>query len=252
MVVSLRLRWWQGHHFLRSDASLNRRRLEGRIAAMKRIFCCWMFVFTLALLQTSSPAVAGVITPLENDREAVERQAVALARYGADLFVQTGQIVALDDVPEDILPLDSLLRQHAGGVFVTYLIDGANRGCYGSLHARHATLAEGILWAAAKAIWDDPSHRPLTSSELNRAKIAVTVVHQVEPVTDPYRIQPLREGLFVQAGMRQAVLLPGEARTARYTVEWVLRKAGIDRPNEARFFTFQGLHFGAKLTPAEL
>lgn len=226
------------------------------MAAVKRFFNVWGWLMFVAAMgpQIIHPnmAWAMVVAPLQSDWERVEQQALALARYGATHFVRSGQIVALDDVPEDVLPADSLLRQHVGGVFVTYLIEGKNRGCYGSLYARHPTLAEGILWAAAKAIWDDPSRSPLTAYDLEQAQIAVTVVQHVEPIVDPYRVQPLREGLYVQAGMREAVLLPGEARTARYMVEWVLRKAGIDHPNDARFFKFQGLHFGALLTPADL
>lgn len=97
-------------------------KLEGRMAAVKRLFgsLICMIVMASVWIQVANPslALAGVVVPLQSDWEAVERQALALARYGATAFVQSGQIVALDDVPEDILPAESLLRQHVGPRFL--------------------------------------------------------------------------------------------------------------------------------------
>lgn len=133
-----------------------------------------------------------------------------------------------------------LALRRPSGAFVTVVRDGKVRGCWGSIGASQPDLAREIAAAAAKAMHLDYRHRPVNIHEWGDLELVVSVVGPLRRLQWGQHPDPIREGLFITTGGRGAVLLPGEARTARYQRAEVLRKAGI-RPSDpgAAAFRFE-------------
>jgi len=119
----------------------------------------------------------------------------------------------------------------AAPIFVTLRIDGALRGCMGSLGARFDDLVQEAMDRACAAAFDDPRFPALEIRELERCTIEVTILHPLEPAT-PEQLDPARFGVEVRdPDGRSAVLLPGieGIETVERQLELVRRKAGIAR-----------------------
>lgn len=115
-----------------------------------------------------------------------------------------------------------------GGAFVTAVRDGKVRGCWGSIGASTPDLAHEIAAAAAKAMYADYRHRPINRHEWGDLELVVSVVGPLHRLPRGQHPDPLHEGLFITNGSRGGVLLPGEARSARYQRAEVLKKAGLE------------------------
>ncbi len=100
-----------------------------------------------------------------------------------------------------------------GACFVTLKINGALRGCMGSLEA-HRSLFEDIRTNAIAAALHDPRFPPLTADELARTMIEVSLlspmrkldVHSEEEAVT--RLRPGQDGVVFQYGDRKATFLP--------------------------------------------
>ncbi len=91
-------------------------------------------------------------------------------------------------------------------VFVTLRLEGALRGCMGTLEPRCPDLVRETMERAVVAAFEDPRFPPLTADELPRCTIEVTVIGPPEAG----ELDPARYGIEVSdAGGRRAVLLPG-------------------------------------------
>lgn len=97
--------------------------------------------------------------------------------------------------------------------FVTLLIDGALRGCCGSIEARFP-IAEDVWRNAWAAAFSDPRFPALTADEYPRCDVHISVLSEPEPLTvadEPDLLRVLRpqiDGLVLQAGGRRATFLP--------------------------------------------
>lgn len=129
-----------------------------------------------------------------------------------------------------------------GAVFVTVTEHGKTRGCWGSLDPQCRTLAEEIAQHTRKALSLDYRFPPVNPLELGFLSFYVSLVGPLEPVERG--LNPLREGLFVTDGSRGALLLPGEAKTARWAEAECRRKAGLGPDAPARLFRFRTEVFG--------
>ncbi len=100
-----------------------------------------------------------------------------------------------------------------GAVFVTLTIEGALRGCIGSLVA-HRPLAEDVLHNALAAAFDDPRFPPLTAGELPRTRIEISLLTPYQPLS--YRdadellrkLRPGVDGVLLEVGWQRATFLP--------------------------------------------
>jgi AMMECR1 domain-containing protein len=210
---------------------------------MRKASALILILFLVLFISSNTTAITGWM--LSDDNQA-EEQIISLVRYSTNHFLNHGRQISLSDISQDILPEESPLRKIASGVFITYILDGKSRGCYGSITPRYQSLAEELIQVSVEAL-NTGMPKPLTADEFQRAQISVVIVDHLEPIKNPLSINPFTQGLFVQSGDREAILLPGEARTARYAVQWILQKAGIKDVNVAHFYTFKAWHFGAKL-----
>jgi len=130
-----------------------------------------------------------------------------------------------------------LLRR--AGVFVTLKKGDRVRGCMGSVYPRERTIAEEIALSAVDAAASDPRYRPVSRDELKDLVYSISIVGPLRRAKDLSELQPKRYGLLVRAGERGGVLLPGEAKTARWQMEECRRKAGIPPKSPVEMFLFE-------------
>lgn len=197
----------------------------------------YMIVTMLALLMLSQAVGALPLDDYRHDRM-LAKEAHSIAMRAARDFLFENRKPA-----KDRLVHDRRLRV-PGGVFVTITRDGKTRGCWGTVHPQRATLAEEIAVAAVKALRYDYRHPPISRSEWSELSLYVSLVGPLQPVASAAELSALRDGLFVTARGRGGVLLPGEAKTARFQIAECRKKAGL-RPREpVLMYRFSTLVFG--------
>jgi AMMECR1 domain-containing protein len=125
-------------------------------------------------------------------------------------------------------------------VFVTVKRGEEVRGCMGSLVPRKSSLAEEIVSNLKLAFSKDPRHRPVLREEVGPGmEIFITTAGHPVPVDRFEEISPARDGVLVRQGGKEAVVLPGEAKTRRYLKAFALTKAGIKRGEPFQVFRLE-------------
>jgi AmmeMemoRadiSam system protein A len=135
--------------------------------------------------------------------------------------------------------------------FVCLKVGQRLRGCIGQL------VATGPLWEtvrdmAVEAAFADPRFMPLSERELPQIKIEVSVLSEMERLSDAGRVEVGRHGLYIKQGRRGGVLLPQVATELGWDRETFLAetclKAGLEpecwkRP-ETEVYVFTAAVFG--------
>jgi AmmeMemoRadiSam system protein B/AmmeMemoRadiSam system protein A len=122
-------------------------------------------------------------------------------------LAETGQAASVNLDPF-ALPLRALRR-----TFVTLEIDGQLRGCVGSLLAANPLVAD-VVANTYKAAMQDPRFQAMTSHELGKARVTISILSHLRPMTfgsDAELMEKLRpetDGLAIHAGARRALFLP--------------------------------------------
>jgi len=124
--------------------------------------------------------------------------------------------------------IDPLLRDPFPA-FITAKKGEKVRGCMGSLETRTSSLETEIQKNLKLAFTQDPRHPPIQKDELVGMEIFITAVGTPKAVQRLSQISPARDGLLIRSGNREAVVLPGEAKTTRYLLAFARAKAGIKR-----------------------
>ena len=93
------------------------------------------------------------------------------------------------------------------GVFVTLHLAGELRGCIGYIEPV-VPLAQAVEEVAIKSAVEDPRFPPLTSRELARVEIEISVLSPLRQVLDVGQIEPGKHGVVISAGYRRGLLLP--------------------------------------------
>jgi AmmeMemoRadiSam system protein A len=144
--------------------------------------------------------------------------------------------------------------------FVTLTLNGALRGCIGSVSA-HRPLHDDIAESAWKAAFGDPRFKPLTAEELPAVKVDISILSQARPIPVQSEaeliaaLDPDRDGLILRDGRHQALFLPhvwGGIPDPRVFVRALKRKAGLAPEHwsaETRAFRFSVESFGQSDTP---
>lgn len=124
------------------------------------------------------------------------------------------------------------------GVFVSLYKKGVLRGCIGSIHPVHSSIAEEIIHNAVSAAFHDPRFPPLKQQELKQIELHVDVLSQIEPVFFPDELDVKHYGIIVTSGGKSGVLLPNikEIQTPLQQIEIALQKAGI---SQDEFYTME-------------
>jgi AmmeMemoRadiSam system protein A len=120
-------------------------------------------------------------------------------------------------------------------VFVTLTLDGALRGCIGSLEA-HRPLRDDLRANACAAAFRDPRFPPLTAAEFSRVHVEISELGAPEPLevaseTEAWRaVAPGVHGVILEWRRHRSTFLPqvwAELPTAREFFAALKRKAGL-------------------------
>ncbi|MEE2732577.1 MAG: AmmeMemoRadiSam system protein A [Pseudomonadota bacterium] len=136
------------------------------------------------------------------DQQRLIELAWASIRHG---LAQGGPLATLE-------PLSPALRE-PGASFVTLELDGALRGCIGSLQA-HRPLAEDVAHNAYAAAFHDSRFTPLQQQELTALGLQVSVLSPAEEIqckdeADLLRqLKPGEDGIILEEGVHRATFLP--------------------------------------------
>jgi len=175
-----------------------------------------------ALLIISSPARAQALQRFQTIRSDPRLQAQLAQIVDTAVRRALGKEAAL---PEGLDPV----FQRPMGVFVTAKRGDEVRGCMGSLQPKQGSLAEEIVKNLDLAFTRDPRHRPIRQEELPGMEIYLSAVGDPQPVFRWDALSPARDGILLKSGSKEAVVLPGEAKTLRYLLAFAKAKAGIRR-----------------------
>ena len=160
---------------------------------------------------------------------------IHLARSAVETYVQSGQRIATEGLPE------RRWLDERGGTFVSlHTTDGALRGCIGTAEPTQPNIAEEIIGNAIAAATTDPRFLPVTEADLPRLTYSVDLLTPPERVQSEADLDPGRYGVIVEAGGRRGLLLPaleGVSSTARQ-VEIARDKAGIEEGAPLTLYRF--------------
>jgi AmmeMemoRadiSam system protein A len=180
------------------------------------------------------------IPSLPRDRETPRDAYVALARAAVRSWVLNQTAPDLESLalsPED---LDALTRRRAG-VFVSLHLDGALRGCIGTIQATQPDLSKEIIYCARQSCSADPRFDPVRAGELDALEIKVDILCEPEPVSGPEALDARRYGVIVRNGARSGLLLPDleGVDTVAEQLDIARRKAGIPPDAKVDLFRFE-------------
>lgn len=161
----------------------------------------------------------------DSDRETLLDIAQTSIRHG----LETGRPLEVD-----ITRYSEALRQSLA-CFVTLHIEGALRGCIGSLEA-HRPLVEDVAENAFHAAFRDPRFPPLAQTELPRLDVAISVLSSAQALefsSEDDLIRQLRpgiDGLVLEEGSRRGTFLPSVWESLRDPTQFLQHlknKAGL-------------------------
>jgi len=134
---------------------------------------------------------------------------------------------------------------HRSGVFVTLRIGEDLRGCIGYIEPLFP-LARATQDVAVKAAMEDPRFLPVTSIELEKITIEISVLSPLSELRDVEKIEIGKHGLVIDAEYRRGLLLPQVATEYNWDSKQFLKqvalKAGLPpdawKQEEIKLFTF--------------
>ena len=109
--------------------------------------------------------------------------------------------------------VDHVLLAERGACFVTLTLDGALRGCIGSLNA-HRVLGEDVRENAIAAALRDPRFPPVSAAEFPRIEIEVSLLDEPEflefhdEADALSQLVPGQDGVIFFNGCQKATFLP--------------------------------------------
>jgi len=159
--------------------------------------------------------------------------------------------------PDIDLEKEPALQEHTG-TFVTLTINGALRGCIGSLTADES-IVTGIQRNAINAAFQDPRFAPLTKEEAVQMAVEVSILTPPQPLEYKNskdllaKLTPHVDGVIIQKSLARATFLPQvweQLSDKEVFLEHLCVKAGLP-PNawehqELKVFTYQVQYFESK------
>lgn len=113
----------------------------------------------------------------------------------------------------------------------------------GNLYPRNASLADDIIEAALLAAAHDFRFPPLKPSELPRLRVIVSFLDPPQPVDDPYRLDPITDGLVVRSGQRTGVVLPGETARLANFIAWGRIRAAATPGEHVQYLQLNAIRY---------
>ena len=153
------------------------------------------------------------------------------------------------------------LPNRTHGCFVTLHLDGALRGCVGTLSSDES-LAVAAARSAHRAAFEDPRFSPVTPEERSRLEIEISVLSESQPIQAANekdlleQIEPGIDGLILREQEKSSTFLPEVWETLpdphRFLGQ-LKRKAGLAEDHWSttlRFERYRTLHFGDEDEPS--
>jgi AMMECR1 domain-containing protein len=206
-------------------------------------------------VQNAPSGTADVLTQLQalaGQGPYLEAAVLSLARVSLEASVLGTTIPEPHGLLQDVLPDHAaealrVLTSASAGAFVTALSQNKVRACVGSMWPTTSSIAREIGHFAAMAAARDLRRSPLDPAELDGIELAVSIVGRIERAQRGDMWDPAAFGIFVRAGQRTGVILPGEALTHAKQLSWALAEAGIPEGSPYEAYRFQTVKFGASL-----
>lgn len=127
-------------------------------------------------------------------------------------------------------PDDGTLTEHRGA-FVTLMAGDQLRGCIGHVLAAEP-LWKSVRSNAVNAAFQDPRFSPVTREELPSLALEISALSPLWEVSEPAEIVVGRDGLTIEKGRFQGLLLPQVASRYGWTphefLDQTCRKAGLN------------------------
>jgi hypothetical protein len=131
-------------------------------------------------------------------------------------------------------------NRHQRACFVTFFNGQRVFACFGGFSPRRATLAEEICENVRLALKNDHrSHRAERETAAHAGVQITFPLGQPERVESYHRINPDREGMFVEGPSGGVAFVPGEARTAAWAFREALRRLGERDPAAVTVYRFR-------------
>ncbi len=194
--------------------------------------------------------------PLESHLQEAHRLALlGVARQSIALGLNEGHPLGVD--PADYAPE---LREPRAA-FVTLLEFGQLRGCIGHLEAMQP-LVKDVAENAFAAAYRDPRFPPVTSRELDRLHIEISVLTPAIPLTFASeqellaQIEPGLDGLILEEDFARGTFLPSVWSSLPDPVDFMRhlkRKAGLPEDywsNRLRVSRYRTESFGEDASPS--
>ena len=178
--------------------------------------------------------------------ETQKKRLLQIARDTMEMYVKTKAEL---NVKED----DAVLNKEMGA-FVTIHKEGKLRGCIGNIVGKgplYLTVRDMVIQSSTQ----DPRFAPVTESELGDIDIEVSVLSELEMVTNPNNIIMGTHGVIVRSGFRSGVYLPQVATETGWSREKFMSslcasKAGLPadawKKGEVDIYVFTAEVFGEK------
>ncbi len=143
------------------------------------------------------------------------------------------------------LPPISQNIKSSHGAFVTLREEGQLRGCIGFIDSKKP-LYQVIREAAVKAAKEDPRFYPVTTIELNKIDIEISILSELAPLASIEEIEIGKHGLLLVSGSIRGLLLPSVATEMKWNREQFLNnvalKAGLSAESwklpDVKLFSF--------------
>jgi AmmeMemoRadiSam system protein A len=144
--------------------------------------------------------------------------------------------------------VEGVMAERAG-VFVTLrTLDGALRGCIGTIEPMMGNVAAEIIQNAISAATRDPRFPPVRPGELARLTYGVDVLSPPEAVGGVEDLDPAQYGVIIETldGRRRGLLLPRISGINSAEEQWraVHTKAGIRPGQPVRVERFTVTRYG--------
>ncbi len=165
-----------------------------------------------------------------------------LARAAVESFIRDGRVIDPPALPEGVLA-------HRAGTFVTIrTVEGALRGCIGTVTPACENVAAEIIQNAISAATRDPRFSPVAPGELGELTYGVDVLMPPEPARGVEDLDPSVYGVIIEAlgGHRRGLLLPDISGIETADQQWraVHQMAGIPLGEPVRVERFTVTRFG--------
>lgn len=191
-----------------------------------------IFLIFLGIVLTGAKVFSSAPSPLQEFRKIRSHPEM---KKQLEEIVKVGILRAFgekSDLPPDLAPL--FLKPLP--VFVTFQKGDRVRGCMGVLNAQQGSLSDEIIAQVKKALSGDPRHYRISREELAEMKVFVTAVGNPVAVQGIQQISPARDAVYLRHGSKEAVVLPGEAKTQRYLLAFLKAKAGLKKGEAFRLY----------------